>query len=162
MKVKAFFFSLTFRKFRWRPLPIGPAVRFTKRAGIRSISRRVPQFVRYKVEVEPALHELARVAFEIAPFVVVGEGVSCIKGGDSFSTASDTGVLVHEWNAAYGLPRPAIHEDRLALSVEQEVARVAMIHLCLAMQREEAIRAQNAIGIAVPMTLPSFKPTPKN
>lgn len=35
----------------------------TPRAPIREI----------KVEVEPALHELARVAFEIAPFVMIGE-----------------------------------------------------------------------------------------
>ncbi len=81
-------------------------------------------------------------------------------------------LKIHERNPLYSLPRPTIYADRLALSVEREdfeakalrvlkLARAALIHLCLAMQREENIRAKDDKSFAMPMTLPKWIPRPK-
>jgi hypothetical protein len=76
-------------------------------------------------------------------------------------------LKIHERNPVYALPSPKIYKDRLALFVQRgdfeakalrvlKLARVAMIHLCLAMHREENIRAKTNTGFAMPMTLPAW------
>jgi hypothetical protein len=69
-------------------------------------------------------------------------------------------------------PGPSVYDDRLALSVERhdleakalrilKLARAAMIHLCLAMHREESIRAKDDKSLTIPMTLPTWKRRPR-
>jgi hypothetical protein len=78
-------------------------------------------------------------------------------------------LKIQERNPVYSLRSPKIYEDRLALFVERsdfetkalrvlKLARVAMIHLCLAMHREENIRGKTNTDFAMPMTLPAWKP----
>lgn len=81
-------------------------------------------------------------------------------------------LKVHDRDPIYSSPFPSVYDDRLALSVERhelearalrilKLARAALIHLCLAMHREEHIRAKDDKGFTVPMTLPAWKPRPK-
>jgi hypothetical protein len=81
-------------------------------------------------------------------------------------------LKVHDRDPFISLPTPDVYSDRLALSVERreleakalrilKLARAAMIHLCLAMHREEEIRAKDEKGFAVPMTLPTWKQRPR-
>ena len=75
-------------------------------------------------------------------------------------------LKLQERNPVYSLRSPKIYEGRLALFVERsdfetkvlrvlKLARVAMIHLCLAMHREENIRGKTNMDFAMPMTLPA-------
>ena len=77
-------------------------------------------------------------------------------------------LKVRDRDPLYSSLGPSVYDDRLALSVERQdleakalrilkLARAAMIHLCLAMHREENIRAKNDKSLAIPMTLPTWK-----
>ncbi len=81
-------------------------------------------------------------------------------------------LKVHDRDPIYSSSLPSVYDDRLALSVERheleakalrilKLARAALIHLCLAMHREEHIRVKDDKGFTVPMTLPAWKPRPK-
>jgi len=81
-------------------------------------------------------------------------------------------LKVRDRNPLYSLPGPDVYDDRLALFVERpeleaktlrilKLARAAMIHLCLAMHREENIRAKHDKSFAISMTLPTWKRRPK-
>jgi hypothetical protein len=81
-------------------------------------------------------------------------------------------LKVHDRDPLYSSIMPNVYDDRLALSVERheleakalrilKLARAALIHLSLAMHREEEIRGETDKGFAVPMTLPTWKPRPK-
>jgi len=82
-------------------------------------------------------------------------------------------LKVHDRDPLFSSPGPNIYEDRLALSVERheleakalrilKLARAALIHLCLAMHREEEVRAKDNKSLAAPMILPAWKPRPRS
>jgi hypothetical protein len=81
-------------------------------------------------------------------------------------------LKVRDRDPLYSSPGPDAYNDRLALFVERpdleakalrilKLARNAMIHLCLAMHREEIIRAKDDKTLAIPMTLPAWKRRPR-
>jgi hypothetical protein len=81
-------------------------------------------------------------------------------------------LKVRDRDPLYSSPGPDVYDDRLALSVERhdleakalrilKLARAAMIHLCLAMYREENIRRKDDKSFAIPMTLPTWKRRPR-
>jgi hypothetical protein len=81
-------------------------------------------------------------------------------------------LKVHDRGPFFSSATPSVYSDRLALSVERrdleakalrilKLVRAAMIHLCLAMHREEEIRAKDEKGFAMPVTLPTWKQRPR-
>jgi hypothetical protein len=76
-------------------------------------------------------------------------------------------LKVHDRDPIFSSSAPGVYPDRLAFSVERhdleakalrvlKLARAAMIQLCLSVHREEAIRAKDENGFAMPMTLPAW------
>jgi LA2681-like HEPN len=76
-------------------------------------------------------------------------------------------LKVHERDPIFLSEAPDIYPDRLAFSVDRheleakslrvlKLARAAMIHLCLSIHREEAIRSNKESGFAMPMVLPPW------
>jgi hypothetical protein len=82
-------------------------------------------------------------------------------------------LKVRDRDPLYSFAGPDVYDDRLAFSVERhdleakalrilKLARAAMIHLCLAMHREENISAKDDTSLAIPMTLPTWKRRPRH